>query len=241
MEQNQTVPPATTQSDIASITLLVRRGLLPNKDLPGLKVAMTRLKRVGDIAKLPRTHRDVLQRYNDAMNKAAIGSRASTMAVARNLQKEELQLELTEQLSDPPMMMVLKRKGIRIFPDGKRVALYVNEKLGLTFTIPYTPAAGKTENPMTGVNEELEDIMETIEQVTKYAQEETPKNPEKHFKFADGSKLKVSHGHAKAIHMVHGALNDQNKKHFETMLTDPKQFTKAANWALSKVKFSINK
>jgi len=177
------------------------------------------------------------------LNKAALGTTASTMAVARNLQKEEveLQLELTEQTADPPMMMVLKRKGIRIFPDGKRVALYVNEKLGLTFTIPYTPAIGKNDNPMVGVTEEVEGIMETLDQVSKYAQEQAPKSVEKHFKFQDGSKLKVSHGAAKAIHMVHGALNAQNKKHFETMLSDPKQFTKAASWALSKVNFSVNK
>ena len=214
---------------------------MPNKDLPALKVAMARLKKVGDVAKLPRNHRDVLQRYNNAMNKAAIGSTASTMAVARNLQKEELELELTEQLVDPPMMMVLKRKGIRIFPDGKRVALYVNEKLGLTFTIPYTPAIGKVENPMVGVTEEVEEIMESIEQVAKYASQENPKSTSKHMKFADGSKLKVSHGAAKAIHMVHSALNDQNKKHFETMLAHPKSFEKAAHFALSKVNFTINK
>lgn len=216
---------------------------MSQKDLPMLKVAMSRLQRVGDVAKLPRVHRDILQRYNAALNKAALGTTASTMAVARNLQKEEveLQLELTEQTADPPMILVLKRKGIRIFPDGKRVALYVNEKLGLTFTIPYTPAIGKNDNPMVGVTEEVEDIMETIDQVSKYAQEEAPKSVEKHFKFQDGSKLKVSHGAAKAIHMVHGSLNAQNKKHFENMLQDPKQFTKAASWALSKVNFSINK
>jgi len=237
-EQNQTVPSATKPEDLASVARLVRRGLMSQKDLPSLRVAMTRLQRVGDIAKLPRNHRDVLQRYNAALNKAALGSTASTMAVAKNLQKEEVALELTEELADPPMMMVLKRKGIRVFPDGKRVALYVNEKLGLTFTIPYTPAIGKTENPMVGVTEE---IMESLEQVAAYAQQENPKSTAKHMKFADGSKLKVSHGAAKAIHMVHGALNDQNKKHFEDMLKNPKGFEKAAHFALSKVNFTINK
>jgi hypothetical protein len=58
-------------------------------------------------------------------------------------------------------------------------------------------------------------------------------------KFDDGSKLKVSHGAAKAIHMVHGALNDDNKKKFVEMLNNPKGFEKAANFAMSKVSFTI--
>ncbi len=214
---------------------------MPIKDLPNLKVAMSRLKRVGDISKLSRNHRDLLTNYYRNLNTAALNTRQSTMAVAKNLQKEEFELELTEELADPPMMMVLKRKGIRVFPDGKRVALYVNEKLGLTFTIPYTPTVGKLENPMVGVTEGVEEIMESLEQVAAYAQQENPKATAKHMKFADGSKLKVSHGAAKAIHMVHGALNDQNKKHFEDMLKNPKSFEKAAHFALSKVNFTINK
>jgi hypothetical protein len=37
----------------------------------------------------------------------------------------------------PAPMLVLRRKGIRIFPDGKHVALYTNDKYNLVFTIPY--------------------------------------------------------------------------------------------------------
>jgi hypothetical protein len=39
--------------------------------------------------------------------------------------------------------------------------------------------------------------------------------------------------------MVHGALNDENKKKFAEMLTTPKGFEKAANFAMSKVSFKI--
>jgi hypothetical protein len=38
-------------------------------------------------------------------------------------------------------MLVLRRKGIRIFPDGKHVALYTNDKYNLVFTIPYGGSA----------------------------------------------------------------------------------------------------
>jgi hypothetical protein len=144
---------------------------------------------------------------------------------------------LRDEVSPPPML-VLKRTGIRIFPDGRRVAMYVNDKMGLTFTIPYRPTGTKTDDA-TVPGSVSEEIMESLEQVAAFAQQDNVTSHAKHMKFADGSKLKVSHGAAKAIHMVHGALNDENKKKFADMLTTPKGFEKAAHFALSKVKFSI--
>jgi hypothetical protein len=37
----------------------------------------------------------------------------------------------------PAPMLVIRRRGIRIFPDGSKVALYTNDKYNLVFTIPY--------------------------------------------------------------------------------------------------------
>jgi len=150
--------------------------------------------------------------------------------------------QISEALQDeiqPGPMLVLRRKGIRIFPDGRRVALYTNDKYNLVFTIPYTPGAVGSPVVIPGIQSEETEIMESLEQVAKFAQQDNVTSHAKHFKFADGSKLKVSHGAAKAIHMVHGALNDENKKKFADMLTTPKGFEKAAHFALSRVKFTI--
>ena len=150
--------------------------------------------------------------------------------------------QISEALQDeiqPGPMLVLRRKGIRIFPDGRRVALYTNDKYNLVFTIPYTPGAVGSPVTIPGIQSEETDLMETLDQVAKFAQQDNVTSHAKHFKFADGSKLKVSHGAAKAIHMVHGALNDENKKKFADMLTTPKGFEKAAHFALSRVKFTI--
>jgi len=209
-------------------------------ELPALKVAMARQSKVGDVAKLPRNQRDVLNRYYQGTSAAALASQQSVTAVRRNIQNG-YEISRDDYLSeatfrDPPMMLILKRQGIRIFPDGKRVALYNNEKLGLSFTIPYS--SNGSEQELVGVSEE---IMESLEQVAAYAQQDNVTSHAKHFKFADGSKLKVSHGAAKALHMVHGALNPENQKKFADMLTTPKGFQKAAHFALSKVNFTINK
>lgn len=218
-------------------------------ELPTLKMAMRKHAQVGDVAKLPKTQRDALMKYNASLSQAALGSNQSFQAIRRNLQnsfeitdKDQICEALQDEVQPPPML-VLRRQGIRIFPDGRRVALYTNDKLGLTFTIPYRPSG--TTNPATVIpglaaeEVEHEEIMESLDQVKAYAQEEQPKALAKHMKFADGSKLKVSHGAAKAIHLVHGALNDENKKKFADMLTTPKGFEKAAHFALSKVTYKI--
>lgn len=50
--------------------------------------------------------------------------------------------------SIPAPMLVLRRKGIRIFPDGKHVALYTNDKYNLVFTVPYGGSASNVDEPV---------------------------------------------------------------------------------------------
>ena len=171
--------------------------------------------------------------------KPAATAKKSLMNSYEIIDKEHICEATLRDEVNPPPMLVLKRTGIRIFPDGRRVAMYVNSRMGLTFTIPYSPTGTSTDATVPGVKTEEVEIMESLDQVAKFAQQENVTSNAKHFKFADGSKLKVSHGAAKAIHMVHGALNDENKKKFADMLNTPQGFEKAAHFALSKVKFTI--
>jgi hypothetical protein len=80
-------------NNVANVARLVRRGLMPSKDLPTLKMAMLNHQRKGDIAKLPKNQRDVLQRYNAALSSAAYGSQGSLLAVSRNVTKEQNTLQ----------------------------------------------------------------------------------------------------------------------------------------------------
>jgi len=52
---------------------------------------------------------------------------------------QNLNEKVTGQLPDPPMILVLRRTAIRIFPSGEKVALYRNENLGIDISIPYKP------------------------------------------------------------------------------------------------------
>ena len=144
---------------------------------------------------------------------------------------------------NPPVMLVLKRRGIRIFPDGKRVALYVNEKLGLSFTIPYTPAGSSAKELIPGVqSEEIELSEENIEENIEHIKSLSTKGGVKELKFLDGSSLKVDQHVAKAIHLVHNALNPENKAKVAKMLSHSKgQFLKVADFANKQTAYKIGK
>ena len=135
-------------------------------------------------------------------------------------------------------MLILRRRGIRIFPDGRRVALYTNKQLGLTFTIPYTPAGTQASTVVPGVQEEVEFVFETIDQLKKIIDNKQSAS----LKFKNGSTMKVDHYTASAVHQLHNALNDENKAKVARMVShSPEQFKKIADFALSKSTFKINK
>jgi hypothetical protein len=48
---------------------------------------------------------------------------------------------------DPPTVLIMKRKSVRQFPDGQRVALYYVDKLDKYVTVPYTAMQWSTTVP----------------------------------------------------------------------------------------------
>lgn len=52
----------------------------------------------------------------------------------------------------PAPMLVLKRRGIRIFPDGRKVAMYTNDQYGMVFTIPFNNFGEYQISPISGVS-----------------------------------------------------------------------------------------
>ncbi len=54
-----------------------------------------------------------------------------------NIDKSNILEDLSFK-TDPPNLIVLKRKAIRVFPDGRKVALYYADKINQYVTIPYS-------------------------------------------------------------------------------------------------------
>lgn len=54
---------------------------------------------------------------------------------------------------DPPAVLIMKRKSVRLFPNNQRVALYFVDKINKYVTVPYTAMQWSS---MDGMNEEIE-------------------------------------------------------------------------------------
>ena len=84
--------------------------------------------------------------------------------------------EVKESVSlskEPPPVLLLKRKAIRMYPDDTRIALYYSQKLDRHFSIPYGPNIG--ENPIQAESNvmHLEDgnVVELTEEMTQLISE----------------------------------------------------------------------
>ena len=57
----------------------------------------------------------------------------------------------TSSPHDPPALLVMRRKSVRQFPNGQRVALYYVDKINKYVTVPYTAmqwsSSGATSSP----------------------------------------------------------------------------------------------
>ena len=48
---------------------------------------------------------------------------------------------------DPPAVLIMRRKSIRQFPNGQRVALYYVDKINKYVTVPYMASMWSTPMP----------------------------------------------------------------------------------------------
>jgi hypothetical protein len=148
--------------------------------------------------------------------------------------KEAIQIdEQTPDLpADPPFVLVLKRKAIRLYPNKTKVALYYAPKIDRHFTIPYGPNFRDLPMSAESVEEEFieEAVMDQLHKIVSNKQATS-------VKFADGSTKKVDHYTASAITQVHKALNDENKKKFADMVhKSSAHLAKASDFAFKHAK-----
>jgi len=146
------------------------------------------------------------------------------------LAKEEA-IQLQERI-DPPFVLVLKRKAIRMYPEGTKIALYYNERLRKYFSVPYSDEAG-LDSPIQAEETELEEAVDAIGQLQKI------KDTHQHgtVNHKDGSASKVDVQTAHAVLTIHKNLNDENKKKFADMVArSSHHMKKAADFSFNKLK-----
>lgn len=152
--------------------------------------------------------------------------RAHRFKVGDKVNEESIEEAHTNMPMEPPVVLMLKRKAVRLYPDGQKVALYYNKQLEKYFSVPYG-----LESVVQAEEVALEEsVMDTLHKIVKEKQAQP-------VKFASGHSRKVDGYTASAITQVHKALNDENKKKFSDLVhKSPEHFQKATAFAFKHVK-----
>ena len=125
---------------------------------------------------------------------------------------------------DPPAIMVMRRKSIRQFPNGQRVALYYIDKIKKYVTVPYDDMQLSVTVKET-FEEEDTDVLVNLTQIALT-------NESRRILFDDGSSIKVNSDTANDILNMHESLNDLNKIKVSEMIQESKQqFIKVVEFA----------
>jgi len=180
-------------------------------------------------------HEGVIDTADFKLGKDGKKVRAHRVVLGQDKEAEEVKesIELIPEGSlgfhkDPPFILLLKRKAIRMYPDGTKVALYYNKQFDKHFTIPY---GDQIDAPIQAEEVQIEEsVMDTLHKIVNEKQVRP-------VKFANGQTMKVDHFTASAITQVHNHLNDDNKKKFADMVHKSKEhFAKASDFAFKHAK-----
>lgn len=141
---------------------------------------------------------------------------------------DKVEEAVKDDSNDPPFVLLLKRRAIRLYPDKTKVALYYNKQLDKYFSVPFNTEIGSYIQAEETQIEEA--VMDQLHKIVTNKQAQS-------VKFGNGQTRKVDHYTASAITQVHKALNDDNKKKFADMVhKSPEHLAKASDFAFSKVK-----
>jgi hypothetical protein len=216
------------KSDYSKFDMLVRAGLANKAQIQRIHRILDKMQ--DDRPQFSNADRMILQNLFNKMVDL-ISNNKQIFQKARQAVREDVFVEADSSKTtqeDPPVVLMLKRKAIRIYPDKTKVALYYNSKLDKHFTVPY----GNTiDAAIQSEDVELEEaVMDSLHKIVSGKQA-------KSVKFANGQTRKVDHYTASAITQVHKAVNDENKKKLSDMVhKSPAHFEKVASFAFSKVK-----
>ena len=133
------------------------------------------------------------------------------------------------QGKDLPAMLVLKRTAIRVFPDGRKVALYFADKINTYIPVPYDSIGKTTATAMSEATDpdgNKESIVRDLEKIVKTGQTQD-------VVFHDGSRRRINPLDAKFILATYEPQDEAGKQNVSRVInTGNKVFDKV----LKKVK-----
>jgi hypothetical protein len=121
----------------------------------------------------------------------------------------------------PPIILVIKRKAVRLYPDGTRIALYYNDKMKRYFSVPF----GTPEADVSGV--QAESFIDELRAMSNLTEETT-------LELQDGSQVELDVLMANRIVYAYDGLEEDNKQKFVDLLTSSEEsFDKAYEFCRS--------
>jgi hypothetical protein len=141
--------------------------------------------------------RNLFNRMVDLVSSKQIYGKAR-QAVREEVELNEARMD-TPLVPDPPVVLVIKRKAVRLYPDGTRIALYWSDKIKRAFSIPYGPMV---DAPVQA-EEYIKELVEAEELLLN-----------------DGNTISLNEETKKQIINTYGQLEEDSKEIFWQQLTE---------------------
>ena len=187
------------KSDYSKFDALVRAGLANKAQLARIHKILDKMGE--ERPQFNNADREIMRNLFNRM--VDLVSSKQIYGKARQVVREEVELDEarmdTPLVPDPPVVLVIKRKAVRLYPDGTRIALYYSDKLKRVFSVPYGM-------PMDSPIQAEEYIKELVEA------EEILLN--------DGNILSLSEETKQQILKTYSQLEEDSKEYFWQQLTE---------------------
>ena len=127
------------KSDYSKFDVLVRAGLANKAQMQRIHKILDKMHE--ERPQFNNADKMILQNLFNKMvdlisNNKAINLQARR-AVREEIESEDLNEARMNMPMEPPVVLMLKRKAVRLYPDGQKVALYYNKQLDKYFSVPY--------------------------------------------------------------------------------------------------------
>ena len=134
------------KSDYSKFDVLVRAGLANKAQMQRIHKILDKMSE--DRPQFNNADRMIIQNLFNKMVDLISNNKPINMQARRAVKEDEDFIE-TDQLDEaqnpgptPPYVLLLKRKAIRLYPDGTKIALYYNKQINKFFSVPYDTPTG---------------------------------------------------------------------------------------------------
>jgi len=133
------------KSDYSKFDTLVRAGLANKAQMQRIHKILDKMGE--DKPQFNNADRMIIQNLFNKMVDLISNNKSINMQARRAVKEDEDFIE-AEQLDEanpgptPPYVLLLKRKAIRLYPDGTKIALYYNKQINKFFSVPYDTPTG---------------------------------------------------------------------------------------------------